>query len=351
MARTSKLTTSVNSMRFRRMIWAREVRRSLIKDKPADASLAHDIDDAICNAILLMPKISRDKSEEYLDADAGSSISRTSWHCWWHGKQHPTPSRINLINWVVPNSKDWLTSTLPIFKKESLKTFLFAIDTWSSKSQKRTSAYRLLSWIADKWAPQRVIEGTHSCRRYLGWRIPALLAETFPEIAQKYRVLEPSSIMELMLYTGLQHSINESEYFLEWVLDLISACLATASLLHECDDSQMDIAGSSSDVMGCIFNIFISRPHAYIDYKERTVFNGEIHLSAHRPLVARIHSLNEATGFDLDDEKVGLILYQGLQKYSDMLSKYEISHQDIYNLDSSKWWMMNTEIGSEMWRL
>lgn len=345
MAKLSKLTVSIGSMHLRRMIWAREVRRYLIKNKPPNASLAHEIDQAISIAVTKMPRKDRVKAQSYLSSSGGTLISQTAWHGWWNGKQHPTASKVNLINFVVPHSKDWFISVLPVIKKESFKTYLFAIDTWSSKSKKRTEAYRLLTWIADKWAPECIVEGaTSSYCRYMGWTIPALSSVTIPTVAQKYRVLEPSSVMELMLYIGLHHKINESDKFLEWVFDLISACLATEALMHEVDDSMMDVTGSSGHVMGCIFNAFISKPSIYFNDKETSAINDTVDISELRAILNLVHSLNNAAKFNFTKEEesnLALIMHEGLMLYAKALSSYEISFDEIYKLDPSKWWFAN----------
>ena len=338
MARVSKLTRSIGGMHIRRKIWAREVRRGLLKGKLENASLAHEIDDAIKNAISKLTLESKNELNKIFHLSSEVYISRTSWHCWWHGKQHPTLNKINLINFIFSESEDWYNSTLPILKNESFKTFLFAIDIWSSKFQKKVDAFRILSWVGDKWGPQCIIEGEFPSQRYIGWAIPKLKVETNAEIAQKYKVLEPPSIMEMMLYAGLQHSINDSEHFLDWILDLISACLATTAILHEYDDSQTDVAGSSADVMGCIFNIFISKPDQYIDLNKSIELIKEIQPSSYRSLVVRIQSLNKTKSFHFNEDKLPLILYFALHKYFELLSKYEITTKDIYSLDPRMWW-------------
>ena len=196
-----------------------------------------------------------------------------------------------------------------------------------------TDAMTLLMSIADFWAPRCKGEGPHQLRR-MGWYIPPFTEKCLilpPDLAYKhYRSLEPASIMESMIWTGLHFQIQNTKFFRTWIMDLISAALATDAILHEAGNGQdaVELGGDSGLLSAIVLKIFILNSKFYLRVNEEAKFRKAIEIF-----------VKLANGFLPNTSDFIDLIWSAAFQFERDISVFGIESSTIRKLDSTIDWM------------
>ncbi|MFM9913278.1 MAG: hypothetical protein ACKVN9_07085 [Methylophilaceae bacterium] len=297
MGRLKKEFLELPTAKMRRKAYARIVRMALCYKTDISKSCANLMDGVIKAALEELERSHDETASRVakshrlkIGVKEGSFVSSGRWKNWWDGAK-PDPKSLEVLEYLLPQTRYWFSphpgaTDLENFsyqdttrlKKSAhalhpIHNFLCAVDLWASKKECSLQAISHLLAIQKTWRPRQRIDGNIKSNWFI---FPIPLKSIPPDIVIKHiDFLSPSSIMNSMMFTGEFLNIDETEYFTRWTFDLVSAALATQALLNsfafeseENGESAIDLAGSSADAMGFLYQVFISKYELHKDIKK-----------------------------------------------------------------------------------
>ena len=335
MGRSQKAFSGLPTHQMRNVVWSRVVKQALLPDSDPARPFANRINGEIVKLIEAEKGLRRDALMAIVPNYDKEIVSAGRWQGWWNGT-HPAPVKVELINLLVPKSKGWFLSRMAGAGMHSLHTLLYVVDLWASRRDRSSDAMLLLMELGRVWGPRGILERGVNWRRNKGWCIGGLPKSEIPaDIAlDHYRALEPSSLIEWMIWTGDFLKVHDTKLFVTWVFDLVSASLATQTLMQEAGDDAVTLAGESADVMAFVLDVFVNQSERYLDPK-----------TAVRSIKPRINSVNGPTSSDPDrtfrlpttPECQSLIL-AAAHLFDAELERHGISVASIRDLDPHMYW-------------
>lgn len=263
MGRKKDVFIALPTAQLRGKCWTRHVRQSLLADNKVirpNARLAvrnvakasNPINEAIIARAGKIP--SAKKLVDARTLDGAEIVSRGRWKEWWDGV-HPHPGTVELINKLVPDSKNWFLSK---FGNNPVQNFLFALDVIAGMQNDADLSMQALLRINNEWRPVAIKEGTATSIRYLGWRMPKLSDQRVdPAWIASYQPLKPVSILELMLWVGHHLQVQDGPHFVAWVFDLLAAAVLTRSFINRTEFPVDHLDDPAADIAAMLLASFI----------------------------------------------------------------------------------------------
>ena len=358
MGRLKKELIELPTAKIRAKIYARIVRMALCHKADFSMSCANLMDGVIKAELdemgksLALTSATARKFRESIGNREGSFVSSGRWKNWWDGAK-PDPKKIEVLQLLLPQTKHWFSPEVKDTSLESfpysdtvqsrksanglhpLHTLMCAIDLWAGGKECSINAYSMLLNIQNTWRPRTKGFARNSSIEKYGWYISPFPNNYIPyETVVSFRSLEPSSIMQSMLWCGDYLDISNTQIFTRWVFDLISAALVTKALIYSLDidstesgQTASDLGGESLDVMGFLIKAFISRYDAY----SKPTLGTPI-------LRSSITGLNKENTLVPDTVSLEILLEKSRKHFKSELSIHGIEINQINKLDP---WLSN----------
>jgi hypothetical protein len=250
-----------------------------------------------------------------ITADGKEIVSRGRWKDWWDSA-HPHPSSVDLINQLIPNSKNWFFSGL---SDHPVQNFLYGLDLIASKTADTNQAMQALLQINEAWRPTVIKQGSATAARYLGWKIPKLSEQVIPpEWIERYSPLRPASIIEFMLWTGYHLQVQGTSYFMGWIFDLLTAALAVKTIINSTEYPVDHFNDQAIDIAAMLLDSFIQYHHSLVESEDPKEW------ITMRCGGFKIHLPPEARFYEL--------LTSAVTAFNSELSRYDITPKEIKSL-------------------
>ncbi|MFA7281085.1 MAG: hypothetical protein WC100_13425 [Sterolibacterium sp.] len=333
MGRRKKTFDELPTKKMRGLAWSRDVKQKLLPGTDPAKPYANRIDEAIKKLIKEAKGLQKQALERYWSSSNDRIVSSGRWQSWWMGREQPTPKKIELFALLFPGTQAWFSSGMPEKGQNHLLSLFHAVDLWASELESSDKAMQLLVHLGKTWRPKNITERTAKSNQQIGWYIEPFYDKRIPsEIAMDhYRSLEPSSLIESMIWSGYFFKVQEDpELFIRWILDLVIASLATKTLLQEVvgDEAALS-AGKSGDVMGFVLEVFIYNSELYLAPETA---DRSIKYLARLANGVRPYAAGQATKLPLEQNFLELVL-SAAYRFDAELTQYGISVDHIRALD------------------
>lgn len=298
MGRLKNELKQLPTAKMRSKAFARIVRMALCHKEDIKKPYANLMDTLIKSAMKSLigptssPSVSLTAQKFLVDMGEtdGSFVSSGRWKDWWDGAK-PSPKKLDILDFLLPQTKLWFEPNKTVFSSQSsfdyrdtlrskksekalhpIYTFLKAVDIWASKKDATLEALELLLQIQNTWRPRQYIDFKNNNIVKGDWYVEPRRDISIPSTMaiDNYRSLEPSSIMQFMLFSGDFLNITDTSLHSKWTFDLMSAALATKTIIYSKDIESVeaglttsDLGGISLDIMGVLIAAFITKQEAY----------------------------------------------------------------------------------------
>jgi hypothetical protein len=349
-----KITTELADLptvRIRGRVWARVIKRELLPTTDPYRPYGNRIGAAVCARIEQLEDGEKTEALALLPYPSSECISSGRWSEWWQGT-HPQPDRKQLFSLLVPGSAEWFSQKFSSGDEHPLHTLLFAIDVWGGKCAASDKALGILVALARKWRPRETLRKSQRYIRREGWYWPPVNGTTLPAdvASDHFRLLEPASVIEAMLWCGHAIHVESDGAFVNWVFDLLSASLATLTLLQEEGLSADAHGGRAADlaafVHACLVRMPAGKPPIISCLEAGTPPDKSTLNALNAFLQARIRAMTPPgkrgihNGGPLPADNLFLnLMSEAIQCLVLELSSFGIIARDLNDLDASIWWL------------